>query len=268
MAVLTNSQPIVGGNGDVYTAPVGTPIPANISTPSAPWIKLGMVSEDGVSWTPPEEETEEIKIWQSAYPARVITTGLTSSMSFALDGWDRNTVPFAMGGGSFTDVTGPPATVVFSPPQAGASTSRAIFVKVLDGDPALGGIQMGLYFCKGRVTARDDTVFNASEPALLNVEFALEALVNPDGTVEDPYNLVFDDASFPGPVATGALEVVGAEGTWVPADAQPAASVAAMTGITATPSATAWSTDSYMELADGTTHAHWNGTAWAAGDAP
>jgi hypothetical protein len=265
MAVMTNSQPVVGGNGDIYTAPVGTPIPTDIEAPAAPWVKLGMVSEDGVSWTPPEEDTDEIKIWQSAYPARVITTGLTSSMSFALDGWDRNTVPFAMGGGTFTDVG--TDTVVFSPPQAGSSTSRAIFVKVLDGDTAAGGIVMGLYFAKGRVTGRDDTVFNASEPALLNVEFSLEALVNPDGSVEDPYNLVFDDASFP-PVAvtaTGATEVSGAAGTWTPTGATPRPNFAGMVGITASPT-TAWSTDSHMVLGDNA-HTHWTGSAWATGDA-
>ena len=198
MPVMTNSQPIVGGNGDIYTAPAGTAIPTDLEVPGAPWVKLGMVSEDGVSWTPPEEETEEIKIWQSAYPARVITTGLTSSMSFALDGWDRETVPFAMGGGTFEDLPAvTPTTAVFHPPAAGASLSRAIYIKVLDGDPATGGIVMGLYFAKGRVSGRDDTVFNASEPALLNVEFSLETFVKPDGTTMDPYNLIFDAATFP-----------------------------------------------------------------------
>lgn len=193
MAVMTNSQPIVGGNGDIYTAPAGTAIPSDIATPGTPWVKLGMVSEDGVSWTPPEEDTDEIKIWQSAYPARVVTTGLTSSMTFALDGWDRDTVPFAMGGGTFEDVgVAPDQTVIFHPPGPGAAESKAIFVKILDGT-----VKMGLYFAKGRVTGRDDTVFNASEAALLNVEFSLEALVNTDGTVEDPYNLVFDSTTFP-----------------------------------------------------------------------
>lgn len=211
MAVMTNSQPIVGGNGDIYTAAVGTAIPTDISDPGTGWTKLGMVSEDGVSWTPPEEDTDEIKIWQSAYPARVITTGLSSSMSFALDGWDRETVPFAMGGGTFADVgTAPNQTVVFTPPAAGAAESRAIFVKVLDGDPdstTNPGIQMGIYFPKGRVTGRDDTVFNASEAALLNVEFSLEAWTKPDGSVAPPYNLVFDPASFPAAVVTAGASV-------------------------------------------------------------
>ena len=206
MAVMTNSQPIVGAYGDVYTADVGTAIPTNIDTPGTGWTMLGMISEDGASWTPPEEETEEIKIWQSPYPARVVTTGLTSSLSFALDGWDRETVPFALGGGTFTDVTGPPAQVIYHPPGPGESVSKAIFLKVLDGT-----VKLGLYFAKGRVVGRDDTVFKPDEPALLAVEFGLEVFIKADGTPEDPYNLVFDTASFP--AATGLSALAGNGGT-------------------------------------------------------
>lgn len=201
MPVKTNEQPIVGAYGDIYTAPVATPPPAfpTTSVPiPAPWVKLGMISEDGASWTPPEEETEEIKIWQSPYPARVVTTGLTSSLSFALDGWDRDTVPFALGGGTFEDVTGPPASVLFHPPGPGESVSRAIFLLVLDGE-----VKLGLYFAKGRVTGRDDTSFKPDEAALLQVEFSLEVYIKADGTPEDPYNLVFDGTTFPAATVMG-----------------------------------------------------------------
>lgn len=195
MPIMTNEQPIVGAYGDVYTAPVGTAPPAfptDIVPIAAPWVKLGMISEDGASWTPPEEETEEIKIWQSPYPARVVTTGLTSSMTFALDGWDRETVPFALGGGTFTDAVGPPAVTTYHPPGPGESESRAIFLLVLDGE-----VKLGLYFAKGRVVGRDDTSFKPDEAALLNVEFGLEVYIKPDGTPEDPYNLIFDGTTFP-----------------------------------------------------------------------
>lgn len=207
MPIQTNEQPIVGAYGDIYTAPVATPPPAfptDLVPVPTPWVKLGMISEDGASWTPPEEETEEIKIWQSPYPARVVTTGLTSSMSFALDGWDRVTVPFAMGGGTFTDVTGPPAQTVFHPPGPGESLSRAIFLVVLDGE-----VKMGLYFAKGRVTGRDDTAFKPDEAALLQVEFSLEVYIKADGTAEDPYNLIFEPTTFP--AAAGVLSLPGGE---------------------------------------------------------
>jgi hypothetical protein len=200
MPVMTNEQPIVGAYGDVYTAPVNTAIPAfptDLVPVAAPWVKLGMISEDGASWTPPEEETEEIKIWQSPYPARVVTTGLTSSLTFALDGWDRETVPFALGGGTFTDVAGPPATTIYHPPGPGESVSKAIFLIVLDGE-----VKLGLYFAKGRVTGRDDTVFKPDEAALLNVEFGLEVFIDSaTGEPADPYNLVFEATTFPAAAA-------------------------------------------------------------------
>lgn len=257
MAVMTNDQPIVGAYGDAYTAPPGTDIPSDIDAPGAEWTLLGMISEDGASWTPPAEETEDIKIWQSPYPARTVTTGLTSSLSFALDGWDRTTIPFALGGGTFEDVG---STVVYHPPGPGQSEAKAIFLKVLDGD-----VKMGVYFRKGRVISRDDTNFKPDEAALLNVEFGLLA-----ESGQDPYNLVFDSASFPanggGPVAaTGAT--AGTPGTWTPSGSTAPANLSAVTsaGIIANP-ATAWTIGQYVATAD-TQHCHWDGAAWASGDA-
>jgi hypothetical protein len=65
-------------------------------------------------------------------------------------------------------------------------------------------------------------------------------------------------------VATGAGPGTG-PGSWTPANAMPAASLAGLAGVTATP-ATAWTTGQYVLLRDGT-KAHWTGTAWAAGAA-
>ena len=195
--VTTDGRPIVGAYGDVYTAPAGTAAPTDIETPGTPWLKLGLVSEDGATWTPPEEETEDIKAWQSPYPVRIVTTSLTSSVQFALMEWDRDTLPFALGGGTFTDdaIEG---TTTYHPPGPGESESRAIFIKILD-DP----IKMGLYYPKGRIVERDDAVFKPDEAALLNVTFGIEGDIN----IAEPYNLIFDSATFP-----DAAAVFGAEG--------------------------------------------------------
>lgn len=253
MAVTTDSQPIVGAYGDIYTAAVGTAIPTSITTPGASWTKLGMISEDGASWTPPSEETSDIKIWQSPFPARTVTTGLSSSLSFALDGWNRTTIPFALGGGSFEDLA---STTIYHPPGPGASVSKALFLKVLDGP-----VKLGLYFAKGRVIGRDDCVFKPDEAALLHVEFGLE------GSLDlEPYNLVFDNDTFPtsGTItATGA--VAGIPGEFTPFGATIPADLAAMTGITASP-ATAWTIGQYVVLGDDS-DANWNGTAWELGAA-
>lgn len=68
----------------------------------------------------------------------------------------------------------------------------------------------------------------------------------------------------PAPPATGAA--AGTPGGFAPVGSTAPANLAAMTGITAVP-ATAWTTGQYVVLGDAT-HAHWTGTAWAAGDAP
>lgn len=254
MAVTTDSQPIVGAYGDIYTAEVGTAIPTDIDTPGGTWVKLGMISEDGASWTPPSEETSDIKIWQSPFPARTVTTGLSSSLSFALDGWNRDTIPFALGGGTFEDLAG---TTIYHPPGPGASVSKALFLKVLDGD-----VKLGLYFPKGRVIGRDDCVFKPDEAALLHIEFGLEGSL-----LLEPYNLVFDNVTFP---ATGVLLATGATagtpGTFTPPGSTVPSTLGAMGMVTASPT-TAWTTGQYVLLADGITQVSWDDVAWVDGAA-
>jgi hypothetical protein len=61
--------------------------------------------------------------------------------------------------------------------------------------------------------------------------------------------------------ATGAT--AGTPGTFTPAGSTVPADFAALAGVTATP-ATAWLTGESVVLGD-TSHAHWDGAAWAAG---
>lgn len=260
MTTMTNDQPIVGATGDVYSAPVGTPIPSDVENPGSAWTKLGLISEDGVSWTPPAEETTDIKVWQSPYPARTVTTGLSSSMSFAMDEWDRESLTFALGGGSFDDTTTPGITV-YKPPQPGESLMKALFVKVLDGD-----VKMGVYFQKGKVTSREDTTFKSDEAALLGVEFSLQAEAG-----KDPFNLVFDSACFPPaaatpPLATGAT--AGIPGSFTPGGSTPPADLPALqaSSIVASPT-TAWTTGQYVVLGDNS-HAFWDSDSYEVGAAP
>jgi|SRR5262245_37617072 len=206
-AVTTDGRVLVGANGDVYTAPVGTAPPANIDAPAAPWVKLGLVSEDGATWTPPAEETTDIKAWQSPFPQRTVTTSLTTSLAFGLMEWDRDTLPFALGGGTFTDDVTNKQTI-FHPPLPGEASEKALFMKVLD-DP----VAMAIYYPKGRITGRDDTAFNPGEAALLNVTFGILG----DPNITDPYQLVFDSDHFPpagttlsAPLAAPQSEPVGA----------------------------------------------------------
>lgn len=70
-----------------------------------------------------------------------------------------------------------------------------------------------------------------------------------------------------GSEATGATEVEGGEGTLTPPNSYAPYDLAdAATGFTASPN-TAWDTGSYVTLEDGS-RAHWDGSAWVAGEAP
>lgn len=80
-------------------------------------------------------------------------------------------------------------------------------------------------------------------------------------TVEPPDET--DGASAVGVPATSA--VAGTPGHYLPANSYGRASVAAMTGLTASPT-TAWTTGQRVKNRDGST-AHWNATAWVAGPA-
>lgn len=69
-----------------------------------------------------------------------------------------------------------------------------------------------------------------------------------------------------GPAPTTAT--AGTPGTWEPEGAYPAQNLADLTdlGVTASPTA-AWASGEHVVLGDGS-HAHWDGSAWVAGDAP
>lgn len=68
-------------------------------------------------------------------------------------------------------------------------------------------------------------------------------------------------------IATEATETSGLEGTWsTPTNAGPMMVLADMATVTASP-LTAWDTDSFMTLGDGSL-CHWDSAAWAAGVAP
>lgn len=204
----TDGRPVIGAYGDVYTAPAGTAAPTDLTTPGTPWVKLGLISEDGATWTLPTEETTDIMSWQSQYPVRRVTTSMDTSVNFALMEWDRVTLPFALGGGTFTDG----ATVVtFHPPKAGEAESKAIYVYVKDGT-----IEFGIYMEQGRVTDRGESNFKPDEAALLDITFSIEV----SDPAKDPYQLLFKTSSFPAATVTS-TQGLGApvEG---PAQEQPA----------------------------------------------
>lgn len=147
-----------------------------------------------------------------------------------------------------------------------------------------------LPFVKGGVFT-DSTIQNDA------VDFGIQNALTKDGQGwgVGPYDVVLDDTDTPGPLnvalATNAhrhLElttvappasadgaqalgvpatsaVAGIPGHYAPTNSYGRANLAAMTGLTASPSS-AWTTGQYVTMRDGN-KAHWNSTTWIAGPA-
>lgn len=176
---------VVASNGQVYVAPVGTPLP---TTPTealnAAFVGLGFCTEDGVkiAATP---EVKDFTAWQSRQAVRRERNQQEVSATFSLEQWNEQTVPFAFGGGAITS----PSTGVyrFEFPEAGdALEERAMVVDAQDGDR-----NTRFVFARGNVTEAVEANFQATELAVLPITFKL--LQPTDGSALAA--VLFDDAA-------------------------------------------------------------------------
>jgi hypothetical protein len=113
------------GPGRIYYAPLGTTIPtftaaASIFSPTwTSWLDAGP-TDAGMTYTE-ATETADIRVAESKYPVRVVTTGKSSRVSFTANHITDLVWKLAMNGGS-TTVTGAGVTkmVEYAPPLADA----------------------------------------------------------------------------------------------------------------------------------------------------
>lgn len=127
----TVDEIVVGANGTVWVAPVGTTAPASeIATPDDDWLDTGFTSEDGVTLTD-AKTLENIPVWQLFYPARRIVTDRDFNVAFVLRQWSLITVPLAFGGGEVSEVT--TNHYKYEPPSPEDIDERALMVDWADG---------------------------------------------------------------------------------------------------------------------------------------
>lgn len=90
-------QIVVGQNGEIFTAPETASLPANESTAlNAVFRELGYASEDGVTLTD-SRTLEDIRVWQSFYPVRRITTERLFTVAFVAVQWNQAVLETAFG---------------------------------------------------------------------------------------------------------------------------------------------------------------------------
>jgi hypothetical protein len=168
MAAL-DTKPVVGAGGGVYVAPALTAPPADFTALTAAatlWSYLGLISDDGVTYNPLEEDTQDMNVWQLTFPWDVVTTAQKSSLAFNLAQWNQKTVEFMFSGGTWTTAAG---VVQFTPPDLGMTEDYSVFLHVKTSSAN----DIGVYYRRGKVTERQESNFKKDEMSLLGMTVAM-----------------------------------------------------------------------------------------------
>lgn len=161
---------VVAKNGQVYVAPIGTPLPTDPDEAlNAAFIGLGYVTEDGATLTVSPEVTD-FMAWQSRQPIRRELTAQEIQVSFGLQQWNEETVPLAFGGGQITTLGGGAGYRYDFPEDSDSLDERALVLDAQDG-----AVHHRFVFPRGNVTEAVETQFQRGATAVLPVTFkALE----------------------------------------------------------------------------------------------
>lgn len=170
---------VVGANGRVLSAATEDVAswPDDISSPlDAAFTEAGFISEDGITFTDTPTITD-IMAWQAFYPIRKIVSSKVSKVEFVLHQWNSRNVKLAFGGG-VTDVAG--GVSVYTPPEPGELTNRAIVVEWVDG-PDTYRLVLPRGLVDGEVSVQ------VMRTAATDLPISYE--VTPSGTPDDPADL-------------------------------------------------------------------------------
>lgn len=181
----SSDQVLVGASGTVYVAAYNliTAPTAYDSALDADLVQLGYLTEDGVSIKDSKDVTE-IKAWQTPYPVRRLITGRTFEVSFSLEQWNWQSLPFALGGGILTEPTA--GKYKYTPPDADDLDERGMVIDWADGTKLY-----RLFIPRGIVTEQVETNIKRTDAAVFPITFA--AIF--DGT-NPTYTLFTNDPAF------------------------------------------------------------------------
>jgi hypothetical protein len=223
----------VAGAGHVYAAPEGSVIPGTLSALAAPFVDLGYVTTDGVTFTF-SRETEDLDAWQ-ADKIRVLSSREPATVGFALMQTNSDVMVLAMGGGEITDEGG--GLFKYSPVQ-GDNAVRTLVIEFTDGGKTY---RYGI----PRAQIEGDVAYTLTRTGALTYPLTFGLL-----DAQPKYFILSDDpamgdGSLPGTVG-------GGEG------------VATATISAAAPSGTSFGDDSlWVDTTDLNQVSIFNGTAWA-----
>lgn len=157
---------IVAANGQVYFAPVGTPLPTDPDAAlNAAFVGAGFLTEDGASISV-GPEILDISAWQARNPIRRELTGQTITASFTFQQWNEENVVLAFGGGAVTNLGGGAGYRYDFPDASDSLDERSLVIDAIDGST-----HHRFVFPKGNVTEAVESQFQRTAAALLPVTF-------------------------------------------------------------------------------------------------
>jgi hypothetical protein len=175
---------IVGASGRIYVAPVGTTLPTTPTSNLDPaFVDLGYTSEDGVTISF-AKNSEDINVWQSAFPVRKIGTGFEASASFTLRQWNAETIALAFGGGTVAETS--TGVYTYTPPDVSDIDERCAVIEWADGNRSYRWVI-------ARCTVSEGVETNLVRSGAADLPITL-AVLGADN--EDPWYLTTDDPSF------------------------------------------------------------------------
>ncbi|MET9429876.1 MULTISPECIES: phage tail protein [unclassified Streptomyces] len=108
MPANNGNQIRVAGTGRILVAAAGATGPAAPKHTADEWVtgwtELGYTSTDGIKFNK-KDKIDPVDTWQSVSPARFIYSDRDLTVKFQLLQFNKDTLPFFMGGGAVTPVT-------------------------------------------------------------------------------------------------------------------------------------------------------------------
>lgn len=178
------NETVIGANGSVWVAPVGTVAPINPTIAfGTGWLELGYLNEDGLQVTD-GKTVQSFMAWQAYYAIRKTISEKSFMVAINLLQWNDVNIPLALGGGAVTTVT--TGIYKFEPGDPGIIDERAMAFRWSDGAK-----HYHLIIPRGLVT--ENVEFSASRAALSELPLTFEAIAS--GTAK-PYSFLTDDPAF------------------------------------------------------------------------
>lgn len=164
-------EAVVAVSGDVYVAPVGTPLPELVRAAlHEDFFQIGLVSEDGVSLAAVPEIDEQLA-WQHEQAIRREVSEQRIALTFDMLQWNNETVRWALGGGVVVELVGGQFRYDLPDPDLDELDERAIVIDWEDGTKAF-----RLVFARGTALGGLTTTLRRAALATLPIGFDVLAV--------------------------------------------------------------------------------------------